>query len=150
MIDRIADAKASQRGARNADAHQLVDVFIGKRIQHNPVQHAVDGCGGHDPQGERCDGQRGEPRRSRQTPQRKPDIAAKLLDPIQHDGFDKHFERLDVSRRPVRVMVNGLLVGALRAHRPPKGGHYRGHAPKQFEKASVVSGFSRTSPANPA
>ena len=85
LIDRIAGPESALRRVRHPDAHQVVDVLIGKRIEDDGVEHAVDGRRGHDAERQGHDRQKGEPGTSRQPADAEPHVAPELLDPVQHD-----------------------------------------------------------------
>ena len=48
LVDGVAGPAAPRRRARDPDAHQPVDVLVGKRIEHDGVEDAVDRRRRHD------------------------------------------------------------------------------------------------------
>ena len=84
LIDRVSRPIAAHRSIRDADAHQAIDVFVRKGIQHDPVKDAVDRGGGHDAHRERQDRYGRETRILDETARRESQVTEGLIEPVQH------------------------------------------------------------------
>jgi hypothetical protein len=82
LIGRIAGSEAALVGAPDADAHQAVDVLVGKRVEHHGVEDAVDRRGGHDPEGKRQQRHGREPGTLGKRAKREPDVPHNGLEPV--------------------------------------------------------------------
>ena len=74
LIDRISGPAAAQGDVRHPHAHQLLDMLVGKRVEHHRVEHAVDHGGGHDPGAQREDRESGKPGILQEAPGAEPHV----------------------------------------------------------------------------
>jgi hypothetical protein len=84
LVGRVAGPSEALRGARHADARQVVDVLVGERVEDHGVEHAVDGRDCHDAEAERQHRKQGEPWGSRQPSHAVANVAGKLFEPGHH------------------------------------------------------------------
>jgi hypothetical protein len=85
LIDGVREAPPTLRRVPHHDARQVVDVLVRERIEHDGIQHAVDGRRGHDAERQRADREHRERRRLRQASHAHLKIAPGVFNPI-HGG----------------------------------------------------------------
>ena len=108
LIHRIPGPAPSHRRIADADAHQVVDVLVGERIEDDRVKHAVDRGGRHDPQREREYGQDTESWRSDQSTDAKLDITPEFPEPVHHGRY-----HAKASRKTLRLLGTAVAGSSL-------------------------------------